>query len=249
MKLLAILLASALAAAAPVESAAPAKAQAEPVNGVYLLGSLHALHGREPEFDYRKLARLVEVLRPDVLVLEVTPKELEKRSETRGRPEYPNAIWPYLESRRLIVVAMEPDEPLYGELVGNASQAFQEFGKNSPEQAAFLKSYKESLDQVLMRYWTNPGETQNDHTADLTAALARLQELLVGGKFEETQKRWDEYMVGKSVAAIREHPRARILVMASYRNRHLFDEALRREAPDRFVDMELWLKNDGAAEQ
>jgi hypothetical protein len=43
--------------------------------------------------------------------------------------------------------------------------------------------------------------------------------------------------------AIRANPGKKILVLASYRNRHYFVDALRGDFANRLIDMEDWIRN------
>lgn len=234
--------------AAELACAAPAtRVATDGSSGVYVLGSLHALHDRERDFTYEQLGAIIAAIHPDILVLEVTSKELADRSETRGRPEYPRIVWPYLAAQKAVAVAMEPDPPLYDELVAGSSEEMTDLKRRDPAKAAFLSRYRGSIDIMLQRHWTDAAKTQDGLTADLMRASAIVQAALAGTRFEEVQDRWDQHMVAGALAVVRAHPDKRILVLASYRNRHLFDEALRAEMPGRAVDLERWLKERPSA--
>jgi hypothetical protein len=48
----------------------------------------------------------------------------------------------------------------------------------------------------------------------------------------------------QALAAVRNAPDKRVLVLCSYRNRHNFEDAVRAQAADRLVDMQAWLRSN-----
>ncbi|MGH7712366.1 MAG: hypothetical protein ACREOG_13840, partial [Gemmatimonadaceae bacterium] len=106
-------------------------------DGIFIVGALHSLHGTEPGFDFAALRRVIDAIKPDVMVLEVRPDELQERKDTPGRPEYPQVVWPMLKERTIQAIAMEPGEPLFSELVGAASSASNQFRQRDSSAAAF----------------------------------------------------------------------------------------------------------------
>jgi hypothetical protein len=216
--------------------------QAQQPDGIYIVGALHRLHATEPDFDFAALRRVIETINPDVMVLEVRPDELDERKDTPGRPEYPQVVWPLLRQRTVQTVAMEPGGALFTEMVNAASAAMNAFRQRDSASAAFWSSYQSSFTTALQAHWRGPADAHDKVTADLSRSFELTQSTLAGSGYDRIQERWSGYMVERAVEAVRAHPRARILVLASYRNRHHFDAALRAAAPSRVVAMDEWLR-------
>lgn len=216
--------------------AASASAEAQPAD-VHVLAALQGLHAREPSFDYDALRRVIEDIRPEVMMLEVTPEELSGRLQTRGRPEYPNVIWPMLaKAGAPHAYAMEAGQPLYGELTQAAGRAWSDFNRDHPDRSKALDAYTDAADAALLAYWTSPAQAQDAITDGTARAAARLSEALVPATVP-VQRRWEGAMIRAAKQAITKHPGKRILILASYRNRFVFTDALATVKGVRIIDM------------
>lgn len=230
-----------LAAAAMVVLSAPATAKD---SELFILGALHGLHEQEESFGYNELGRVIRAIKPDVILLEVTPEELAGKLETKGRPEYPKVIWPMLSADGPKPYAMEAGQPLYGELTGSAGNAFGEFEKQSPEADAALTGYASATSKALLSHWNSVADTQDEATDALGRARAQLTAALVPASVP-TQQQWDGVMVEVARKAIAANPGKRILVLGSYRNRYMFVDELKAAKGVSLVDMKAWLKSNG----
>ena len=219
-------------------------ANAAPPGQVYVVGALHALHEQEDAFGYDDLGRLIAAIKPEVILLEVTPEELAGKTETPGRPEYPKVIWPMLTAGGPKPYAMEAGQPLYGELTSDASRRFGAFEKESPVENDARTAYGKGADAALLAHWKSIADTQDATTDALARARAALNAGMVAGS-GAGQARWDGVMVDASRRAIAAHPGKRILVLASYRNRFMFVEALGKLRGAKLVDMRAWLQANG----
>lgn len=215
---------------------------------VYVVGALHALHEQEEAFGYDDLGRLIAAIKPDVILLEVTPEELTGKKDTPGRPEYPKVIWPMLVPGGPIPYAMEAGQPLYGELTSDASRRFGAFEKEFPAESAALSAYGKGANAALLAHWKSIADTQDSTTDALARARAALNAAMVTST-EAGQARWDGVMVDASRKAIAAHPGKRILVLGSYRNRFMFVEALGKVRGAKLVDMRAWLQANGFGAQ
>jgi hypothetical protein len=222
--------------------AAPASAAK---SEVFVIGALHALHEREPDFSFDQLSRMIQAIKPDLLLLEVRPDELTERKQTPGRPEYPKVIWPLLERRNYRALPMEPGEPLFGELVGKATAVTQQFESANPDTSARLSAYRKAQAEALLELWESPADVHGLATLNLTAAAADLQHALMGKEEEEVQARWDDYMAQRAIEAVRANPGKRVLVLGSYRNQQMFVTRLKELADTEVVDMATWLRKKG----
>ena len=218
--------------------AAPAYGQ--PADGVYVVGAIQRLHASDPDYGYPHLRRILDAVRPDVVVLEVRPDEAAERTDTPGRPEYPAVVWPWLADHPLPVVAMEPGGKTFAQMTGAAGARFERFGKDKPAASAYMSSLRRSLSAALQAHWRHPADAHDRITADLVHAEGLAQMQLGGPAFGTSQAAWDGYMVDRTREAIAANPGKRILVLASYRNLEAFRDGLKGEP--RLVDMEPWLR-------
>jgi hypothetical protein len=212
---------------------------------VFVIGALHALHDREPDFAFDQLGRMIEAVKPDVILLEVRPDELSQKKQTQDRPEYPKVVWPLLEKRKYQALPMEPAEPLFGEMVGKATMAMQKFQSANAEASARLIAYRKAQVDVLLELWESPADVHDQATMNLTTAAADLQHSLIGKEEEEAQARWDDYMAQRAIEAVRANPGKRVLVLGSYRNQQMFVTRLKELADTEVVDMATWLRKKG----
>ncbi|HYE43449.1 MAG TPA: hypothetical protein VEA15_08655 [Caulobacteraceae bacterium] len=220
---------------------AAATAPDTPRDAVLIVGALHRLHETQPAFDYAALKRVIEAADPDILLLEVRPDELAERKDTPGRPEYPRVVWPLLDTLGATAVPMEPGGAEFERRVKEASDLHAAFARDQPEAAALLDRYDGALGRVLARHWKALADTHDAATDDLMRGRYIVQFSVGGDGLAASQREWDDYMVREARRVVKANPGKRILVLGSYRNRHLFHEALAAEAPARVVDMRAWL--------
>jgi hypothetical protein len=211
-----------------------------PPDGVYVVGAIQRLHATEPSFSFDHLRRIIEVVRPQVLVLEVRPDELAEHKETQGRPEYPAVVWPYLAAHPTTALPMEPGGKVFEAMTGAAGRRFEAFAKTKPEADAYMTRLGRGLSTVLQDHWRHPADAHDAVTLDLVRAQGLAQAQLGGPEFASGQEAWDGYMVARTREAIAANPGKRILVLASYRNLEAFRTGLKGES--RLVEMEPWLR-------
>jgi len=211
-----------------------------PPDGVYVVGAIQRLHATEPSFGFDDLRRILDAVKPDVVVLEVRPDELAERKETQGRPEYPAVVWPWLAAHPMPAVAMEPGGEAFKAMTGEAGALFAAFGAQKPQDDAYMTRLGKALSAALQDHWRHPADAHDAVTIDLVRAEGLAQARLGGDRFETSQAEWDGYMVARAGEAIAANPGKRVLVLASYRNLGAFREALKGDP--RLVDMEPWLR-------
>jgi hypothetical protein len=175
------------------------------------------------------------------LLVEVTPEELKSRGETKGRPEYPEVVWPYLQEHSSHVEALEPAEDEYKRLVNASSNLLTELKSERPRHAAYWSSYQKSLEAALLAYWTVPERTQDAVTADLARSWYATQQVTLGPAYARIQDEWDGGMADRVRSAIKQFSSRRIVVLVSYRNRYLIEEAARKTDSRRVQDVSRWL--------
>lgn len=220
---------------------APASAMASD-NRVLVIGALHDLHGREPAFGYDRLRAAIVDFAPDVLVLEVRPDELAERKATPGRPEYPAVIWPLLAHMKVETVAMEPGGEDFKAITGEAGAAFETLKRRNPGGAAALSRLDTAAQDILLVYWQRAGQVQDETTAALAAGVQAAQFALAGPAFAAAQTRWENYMSGQVLHAMRSHPGGRVMVIGSHKNRAMLERAVREAAPQRAINAQNWFE-------
>ncbi len=213
---------------------------------LFILGALHGLHEQESSFGYDELDRVVKAIKPDVMLLEVTPQELAGKLDTKGRPEYPKVVWPMLTAEGPKAYAMEAGQPLYGELTGDASKRFADFKQQFPAEDAALTAHSKATSEVLLAHWQSVADTQDGATDVLARARASLTAALVPASVAG-QRRWDAAMVEATQKALAENPGKRVLVLGSYRNRYMFVDELAEIKGVQLIDMKAWLEANGFA--
>lgn len=227
----------------PLIIAAPAWAGPKPAaDSVLVIGALHELHASEPAFGYDRLRAAIIAYAPDVLVLEVRPDELAERKVTPGRPEYPSVIWPLLTEMQIETAAMEPGGTTFEEIAGQAGAAFDALTKANPDGAAALTRFEILGEEILLNYWSTAAQVQDATTASLAAGVETAQFAVAGPDFANAQKRWDAFMADQVLQSLRANPTKRIMVIGSYKNRALLEQAVREAAPQRIIVASEWFE-------
>lgn len=224
----------------------PAHAAA-PDHPVLIIGALHDLHEREPAFGYDQLRAAIRVFAPDILVLEVRPDELDEKKPTPGRPEYPAVIWPLLAETGVEAVAMEPGGAVFQAITGEAGAAFDALKRRNPDGAAALSRLGAQVDDILLLHWQRAGQVQDDTTASLTTGVQAAQFALAGPTFAAAQARWDSHMSARMVEAVRANPGKRVMVIGSYKNRAMLQQAAQAVAPQRVINASQWFEKTNSA--
>src|SRR5687768_16873340 len=75
---------------------------------VYVVATLYQRHASTPAYAYDTLRAVIARLRPDVVVLDVSPRELRQQSVHPSKAEYPSVIFPFVRERGLRAYAAEP---------------------------------------------------------------------------------------------------------------------------------------------
>lgn len=222
----------------------PAQAQQAPTD-VYLIGTLYKRHEQVPAFDVAVLRRIIADIKPDVMVLDVTPEELKKKSVHASKIEYTQTVFPLIASGSYAVYPAEPAEPMFSEIVQGLSARLGEFDQQQPALSAAFKKNEQALYAVLKPYWTSAARVQDDVTAGAIDASAALQGELVGAVLKSADARWDRHTADAVIRAVKAHPGKRVLVLAGIRNRPTVKLHLAAEPAIRLVDMPAWLAKSG----
>lgn len=190
---------------------APAYAAKAPAR-VVVLATLHAMHAEVPAYGFDRLGSIIEALEPDVLCLEVQPRDLQVHGPERVKQEYPRVIYPLLARHQYAVYALEPAEPEFSAIVRPYASASQAFGQQHPRQAQAFAAYGEATLKALAAYWTSPRRVNDATTDAVLDAKHRLQQGMVGPGERAGWQAWNGHFLQVIERAAREHPGARIVV-------------------------------------
>src|SRR4028118_728335 len=84
---------------------------------IFVLSALHQLHEQTKFYSFETLSQIIEKQKPDVLAVELTPSDLEKRKEQKTKQEYQRSVFPLLDKHKYTVVPLEPAEPKFSQIV------------------------------------------------------------------------------------------------------------------------------------
>lgn len=226
-------------------AAAPRAVQAAERGEVFVISTLYARHRQVPVYDVAALRRLITALRPDALVLDVTPTELRTRKVWPGKVEYTEAIFPYLDATGIAAHASEPDEALFKQLTGSVGQTYKAFNAHNPAGAKALEALKQASYQALASTWQAPADVNSDRTDRLVAAMREIEEGLVGENVARVQQQWDRHHAQRLLEAVRAHPGQRVLMLVGIESRYRVLQELKAAGDVRPVDAEAWLRQAG----
>lgn len=212
---------------------------------VFVVSTLYARHKQVPAYGLPVLRRVLGAVRPDVLVLDVTPTELRTRKVWPGKVEYTELIFPYLDASGLVAYGSEPDEALFKQLTGSAGQSYKVFNEGNPEGAKALEALKAATYQALASTWASAADVNSDKTDRLVAALREIEEGLVGENVARVQAAWDQHHADRVLDAVRAHPGKRVLMLVGIESRHRVVQALQSADGIELVRMEPWLRDAG----
>lgn len=209
---------------------------------VFLLGSLYRRHESVPSYDLQALRRIILAIKPDVLVVDCTPREVREQHVHASKIEYPGVIFPLAREHGWRVYPAEPDEPTFTEIVQSIVQANQKLEKDRPDAAAALKAYASAMYQALTVLWRSPAAVHDEITAAMFASKAALEADLIGPAMGDGGRRWNRHWADAIVTAVAENPGRRVLAVAGIENREEIAALLKNDTRVSLVDMAAWLR-------
>lgn len=212
---------------------------------VFVLATLYRRHATTPAYGHDTLRRLIERIRPDVVVLDVSPRELRDQTVHPSKAEYPEVIFPLVRERGLRAYPGEPDEPEFTEIVTGVSRALRAFAADTvaarADDALELATFG-----ALARLWQSPADVNGALTDELLAARHHYQDRVAPYAVADGWRRWNGHAAGVVRRARRENPGRRILVLIGVENCGPLRAALGREPAVRLINMEDWLRSNAA---
>lgn len=228
-------------AAAPAATRAALATQGE----VFVVSSLYSRHKLVPAYGLPVLRQVIEAVKPDVLVLDVTPKELRTRKVWPGKVEYLDVIFPYLDATGIPALGSEPDEALFNQLTGSVGQAYKAFGERNPAGAKALDELKQATYRALASGWSSAADVNSEKTDRLVAALREIEEGLVGQEAAQVQAQWDQHHADRLRDAVHAHAGKRVLMLVGIESRYRVLRNLRSADEIHPTDAEAWLRRAG----
>ncbi|GAA0549882.1 hypothetical protein [Chitinophaga japonensis] len=210
---------------------------------VFVLATLYKRHATTPVYNLDTLQRIIRSINPDVLVLDVSPKELEAQEVHASKIEYPAAIFPFINSSKRPAYAAEPAEPMFTEIVNEVIAAWKDFRAAQPGAADMLDRYNTALYGLLRSAWHAPADVNSAVTDEVLAGKRALEDRLVGPVEADGQRRWIANIVQVTLQAAGEHPGKRVLVLMGVENCHSVKAALAQHPEVVLADMEAWLRS------
>ncbi len=181
---------------------------------VHVVSTLHRYHAAAPGYGFDTLTRVLEHLGPDLLVVELTDSALRQRRPQPAKQEYQQCVFPYLERHGIAAVAMEPGEPLFTELVGQALEAEQLYQSLWPElHAQYQRSTVEAF-QALLRSWDSPAAVNSERTDQALREKHARENELFGPKYQDTWDRWNEHFAQAIAGAAERHDGQCVVALA-----------------------------------
>jgi hypothetical protein len=229
----------------PLAAAVALPVSATTAGEVFVISTLYARHRQVPAYDLAALRRVIDAIRPDVLVLDVTPTELRTRKVWPGKVEYTDVIFPWLDAARATAYGSEPDEALFKQLTGAAGDSYKAFNEQNPAGAKALDTLKQATYQALFSGWKSAADVNSDRTDHIVAGLREIEEGLVGGQAARVQRQWDEHHALRLGDAVRAHPGRRVLMLVGIESRYRVMQELRAAGGLRPVAAEAWLRQAG----
>ena len=181
---------------------------------VAVLGTLAEFHREPISYDLAALVRLVRGVRPDLLCLDLTLEQWNRRDFGDLPPEYRDALLPLAHQTDIVVVPIGGDRPL---------------------QEAVATGWRGAVSAVLRRWLaglqcTAPSpDAVNEGPRHFVADL--LYEGIAALAGRATRRSWHAHvthLVDHVVAVVRRDPGCRVMVAVNVRYCHHIRHALRR---------------------
>jgi len=212
---------------------------------VYVLSTLYRRHAQTPAYGHDTLRALIERVRPDVVVLDVSPRELREQTVHPSKAEYPQVIFPLARTHGYRAYPAEPDEPEFTEIVSGLSRSLETFRTSRPDAASVDSQDDEATYAALARLWRTPADVNGALTDRLLATRRHVQDVIAGPEVANAWRRWNDHTLSVIRRAAQENPGRRVLVLIGVENAAMLRPALAGDANITLVDVEAWLSEGG----
>jgi hypothetical protein len=187
---------------------------------VVIQSTLHKFHESVEGYSFDALTKIIDNLNPDVLGLELTQAEIERREVQGYKTEYQHCVYPYLARRNIPTFALEPDEPLFSELVALKNRAALDLSKRNPEAKKEFEDNAWKLFGTLMQEWNTPESVNSERTDSIFQEKQKRQKTLYGPLYEESWDRWNGNFADAIRRAAMSSPGKLVLVLVGAEHRY-----------------------------
>lgn len=212
-------------AAAVIGQANPNARPAE----VFVLSTLHQYHGERNTYTFEELSRIIEHFRPDVIACELTPSDLKSRREQGTKKEYNKSVFAMADKLRADLVPLEPEEPLFSELVGLIRDSGSQLNEEQPAAAEAFSVYSSALYDYLFVYWESAAEVNSERTDAFFEVKHEFQNKLFGEKQREGWERWNGHFLEQILKAAEGNPGEKIIVLVGAEHSYWLRRKLGKE--------------------
>ncbi len=181
---------------------------------VAVLGTLAEFHREPIPYDLGALVRLVNELRPDLLCLDLTPDQWQRRDFAELPPEYREALLPLAHQTDIVVVPIGGEQPFAeptasgsrGRVIAVSRKWLAYLQRTSPGPAAINEGWRH-------------------HLAD---SLYSLIAWLAGKEARRAWQAHTAHLTKQVLEVVHRDPGCRILVVVNVRHCHHIRPALRK---------------------
>lgn len=207
---------------------------------VVVLATLHQFHADNPGYDYGVLRDAIRALAPDAIAVELTAADLAGRRPQAIKREYPETVYPLLDEGGIDAIALEPDQPLYDELVGRFREGQRALAEQHPGRAEAFGIYGTAVYDFLFAHWTSLAAVNDAPTDAVLDSKHRFQAALFGEPEVAAWEGWNGHFLARILDAARERPGQRILVLVGVEHAYWLRRELARASSLRLrAPMEL----------
>lgn len=208
---------------------------------VIIVSALHQIHEEVEYFSFAELQRIIEALQPTILVLELTPTDLEAKKKQTVKMEYQEAIFPLIEKHGYPAVAMEPDEPLFSELVNKHRASIREAMDEDSLKVSAFSDYASKLIETLKYTWDSAAAVNSAYTDKLFDAKHLLQNKVFGLKGEEVWNQWNMHFLETIKETAGEQQGGRVVVIVGAEHSYWLRQKLKADKSIKLLDTEKLL--------
>lgn len=211
-------------------------------NEVFVIATLYRRHATTPVYDLEALKKIITAVNPEVVVLDVNPKELKEEKVYPGKIEYTEVVFPFLKAHPCKAYAGEPAEPMFSEIVEATIRVHKDFETQKPEAFQTFEKFEAAAFEALKVSWATPADVNSRITDQVLAGKVTLQDKLLGPVSTEGWERWNKHISDMALKAAKENPGKRILVLVGIDNCYTVRERLRKSSDVTLIDTEYWLR-------
>lgn len=213
-----------------------------PGTAVAVVATLHLWHERTPCYGYDELRQVIAALEPSALAVELTRDDLRTHRAQGTKLEYGNAILPLVDELGIPAIPLEPDEPVYSELVGQVRRSEREFEERAPDKDQTFDLFVTTLFALFAERWRTPADVNSAETDLLCGLKHAYQDALLPPEQAAFWEAWNEHFESAILAAAREGRHRRIVATVGVEHCYWLRERLRALRDVVLIDVETFLR-------